>query len=67
MLLNWQEHCDKLEDQKTYALQGNQWNPLSEHPKVRVVSLQRDSSFYTNLAQATTEMESLTQSKISAK
>ena len=43
-LVLWQEHCDKLEDQKT---QGDQWNPLPEHSKVRAVSLQRESSFYT--------------------
>lgn len=53
-LVLWQEHWGKLEDQRNYALQlskiqGDQWNPLPEHSKVRAVSLQRDSSFYTRL------------------
>ena len=46
-LVLWQEHCDKLEDQKT---QGDQQTLLSEYPKVRAVSLQGDSSFYTKRA-----------------
>ena len=45
-LVLWQEHCNKFEDQKTYGRE--QWQPLSEHSKVRAVSLQRDSSFYTS-------------------
>ena len=71
-LILWQEHCNKLEDQKTYALQNLR---LKESNGSRYLNTLKSEqflfkeipSFTQDLAQVTTEIESLTQRKVSGK
>ena len=70
-LVLWQEHWDKLEDQKTYNLENLR---LAETNGIRYLNTSKSEQFLykeippftQNLAQVTIEMESLMQ-KISAK
>ena len=71
-LIRWQEHCNKLEDQKTYALQNlrlKESNGLRylNTPKSEQFLYKEIPSFTQDLAQVTTEMESLPKRKVSGK
>ena len=70
-LVLWQEHCDKLEDQKTYNLQNLRLKETDgicypNTPKSEQFLYTEIPPFIPNVAQVTIEMESLMQ-KISAK
>ena len=71
-LILWQEHCKKLEDQKTYALQNlrlkeSNGSRYLNTPKSEQFLFKEIPSFTQDLAQVTTEIESLTQRKVSGK
>ena len=71
-LILWQEHCNKLENQKTYALQNLRLKESNgarylNTPKSEEFLFKEVPSFTQDLAPVTTEVESLTQGKISAK
>ncbi|CAH3037341.1 unnamed protein product, partial [Pocillopora meandrina] len=71
-LILWQEHCNKLEDQKTYALQNlglkeSNGSRYLNTPKSEQFLFKEIPSFTQDLAQVTTEIESLTQRKVSGK
>ena len=71
-LILWQEHCNKLEDQKTYALQNlrlkeSNGSRYLNTPKSEEFLFKEIPAFTQDLAQVTTEIESLTHRKVSAK
>lgn len=71
-LILWQEHCDKLENEKAYTLKNlrledsNNMRYLNT-PRSEQFAFEEIPAFTQPLATVTTDMESLSQNKISAR